>query len=126
MGKGENITIDVLGEICAVLDCSLNDNMEFIPDKPKEANSKRGYYRLLIAGLFDVGAITKLSLMRFTQKLFGGGNEFCGDRGEQHYRDKPGWEHDHQQQNRSDRLFQRVTDESRCDDRRGEYGVDPE
>jgi DNA-binding Xre family transcriptional regulator len=37
MGKGENITTDVLGKICAALDCSLDDIMEFIPDKPKEA-----------------------------------------------------------------------------------------
>lgn len=37
MGKGENITTDVLGKICAALDCSLDDIMEFIPDEPKEA-----------------------------------------------------------------------------------------
>ena len=33
MGKGENITTDVLGKICAALDCSLDDIMEFIPDE---------------------------------------------------------------------------------------------
>ena len=37
MGQGENITTDVLGKICAALDCSLDDIMEFIPDEPKEA-----------------------------------------------------------------------------------------
>ena len=37
MGKGENITTDVLGKICAALDCSLDDIMEFIPNEPKEA-----------------------------------------------------------------------------------------
>jgi len=37
MGKGENITTDVLGKICAALDCSLDDIMEFIHDEPKEA-----------------------------------------------------------------------------------------
>lgn len=37
MGKGENITTDVLGKICAALDCSLDDIMEFVPDEPKEA-----------------------------------------------------------------------------------------
>ncbi len=37
MGKGENITTDVLGKICAAFDCSLDDIMEFIPDEPKEA-----------------------------------------------------------------------------------------
>ena len=37
MGKGENVTTDVLGKICAALDCTLDDIMEFIPDEPKEA-----------------------------------------------------------------------------------------
>lgn len=37
MGKGENITTDVLGKICAALDCSLDDIMEFIPDEQKGA-----------------------------------------------------------------------------------------
>ena len=37
MGKGENITTDVLGKICAALDCSLDDIMEFIHDESKEA-----------------------------------------------------------------------------------------
>ena len=37
MGKGENITTDVLGKICAALDCTLDDIMEFIPDEQKGA-----------------------------------------------------------------------------------------
>lgn len=37
MGKGENVTTEILGKICAALDCSIEDIMEFIPDKPKEA-----------------------------------------------------------------------------------------
>lgn len=36
MGKGENVTTEVLGKICAALDCSIEDIMEFIPDEPKE------------------------------------------------------------------------------------------
>ncbi len=38
MGKGENVTTEILGKICAALDCSIEDIMEFIPDEPKEAN----------------------------------------------------------------------------------------
>ncbi len=37
MGKGENVTTEILGKICAALDCSIEDIMEFIPDEPKEA-----------------------------------------------------------------------------------------
>lgn len=36
MGKGENVTTDVLGKICAALDCTLDDIMEFVPNVPKE------------------------------------------------------------------------------------------
>lgn len=38
MGKGENVTTDVLGKICIALGCTLDDIMEFIPDEPKEAS----------------------------------------------------------------------------------------
>ena len=34
MGKGENITTEVLGKICGALNCSIEDIMEFIPDEP--------------------------------------------------------------------------------------------
>lgn len=36
MGKGENVTTEILGKICAALDCSIEDIMEFVPDEPKE------------------------------------------------------------------------------------------
>lgn len=36
MGKGENVTTDVLGKICSALNCSIEDIMEFIPDEQKE------------------------------------------------------------------------------------------
>ena len=32
MSKGENVTIDTLGKICKVLECNVEDIMEFIPD----------------------------------------------------------------------------------------------
>ena len=34
MSRGENVNVDVLGKICSVLDCKLDDIMEFIPDAP--------------------------------------------------------------------------------------------
>jgi DNA-binding Xre family transcriptional regulator len=37
MGKGENVTTDVLGKICGALNCTLDDIMEFIPDEQKGA-----------------------------------------------------------------------------------------
>ena len=33
MGKEENVSTEVLGKICAVLDCRIEDIIEFIPDK---------------------------------------------------------------------------------------------
>lgn len=35
MGKGDNITTDILGKICSALDCNVDDIMEFIPDNEK-------------------------------------------------------------------------------------------
>ena len=32
MSKGENVTTDTLGKICKVLECNVEDIMEFIPD----------------------------------------------------------------------------------------------
>lgn len=32
MGKGENVTVEVLGKICRVLECNVEDIMEFIPE----------------------------------------------------------------------------------------------
>ena len=34
MSRGDNVTVEVLGKICSVLDCKLDDIMEFVPDKP--------------------------------------------------------------------------------------------
>lgn len=33
MSKGENVTTDTLGKICKVLDCNIEDIMEFIPEE---------------------------------------------------------------------------------------------
>lgn len=33
MSKGENVTTDTLGKICKVLECNVEDIMEFIPEK---------------------------------------------------------------------------------------------
>ena len=33
MGKGQNITVDVLAKICTVLDCTFDDIMELIPEQ---------------------------------------------------------------------------------------------
>ncbi len=33
MYRGENVTIDILERICKALDCSIDDVMEFVPDK---------------------------------------------------------------------------------------------
>jgi putative transcriptional regulator len=35
LGKGENITTDVLLRICEALDCNINDIMETLPDEPE-------------------------------------------------------------------------------------------
>ena len=32
MNKGENVTTDTLGKICKVLECNIDDIMEFIPE----------------------------------------------------------------------------------------------
>lgn len=36
LGKGENITTDVLLKICDSLDCNLEDIMESVKDEPQE------------------------------------------------------------------------------------------
>ena len=35
MSKGENVTFETLGKICAALNCGVDDIMEFIPDGTK-------------------------------------------------------------------------------------------
>lgn len=37
LGKGENITTDVLMKICKVLDCDITDIMEIVPDEEHSA-----------------------------------------------------------------------------------------
>ena len=40
LGKGENVSIEVLKKICATLECDIGDIMEMIPDdKGDEASS---------------------------------------------------------------------------------------
>lgn len=36
MNKGENVTVDTLGKICSVLDCKIDDILDFIPDENGE------------------------------------------------------------------------------------------
>ena len=35
MGKGGHVTTEVLAKICTALDCTMDDIVEFIPDKPE-------------------------------------------------------------------------------------------
>lgn len=34
MGRGEDVSTDVLRKICATLDCTLDDIVEMLPDEP--------------------------------------------------------------------------------------------
>lgn len=36
MNKGENVTVKTLGKICSVLDCKIDDILDFIPDENGE------------------------------------------------------------------------------------------
>ena len=38
MGKGENVSTEVLGKICAVLNCRIEDIVEFIPDESADSD----------------------------------------------------------------------------------------
>ena len=40
LGKGENITTDVLMKICKVLDCDITDIMEIVTDEEHPATQK--------------------------------------------------------------------------------------
>jgi len=33
MSKGENVTVETLGKICAALNCGVDDIMEFVPEE---------------------------------------------------------------------------------------------
>ena len=46
MSRGDNVTVEVLEKICSVLDCKLDEIMEFVPDKPilnKNAPTRDAY-----------------------------------------------------------------------------------
>ena len=36
MSKGENVTVETLGKICKVLNCGVDDIMEFIPEEAEK------------------------------------------------------------------------------------------
>ena len=36
LNKGENVTVETLGKICSVLDCKIDDILDFIPDENGE------------------------------------------------------------------------------------------
>lgn len=36
MGKGENVSTEILGRICKVLNCHIEDIVEFIPDETED------------------------------------------------------------------------------------------
>lgn len=38
MGKGGHVTTEVLSKICAALDCTLDDIIDFIPDDKDKSN----------------------------------------------------------------------------------------
>lgn len=42
LGKGENITTDVLLRICEALDCNITDIMETLPDEKEEPEKAPG------------------------------------------------------------------------------------
>ena len=50
LGKGANITTDVLIKICETLDCGLEDIMETVYDDAKNVNAKVGKKESDIAG----------------------------------------------------------------------------
>lgn len=38
LGKNQNVSTEVLGKICKVLDCEITDIMEFVDDEPAQVN----------------------------------------------------------------------------------------
>ena len=42
MGKGQNLTVDVLAKICAALDCTFDDIMELLPETGKNTDTNGG------------------------------------------------------------------------------------
>lgn len=45
LGKDENVSTEVLCKICKVLDCSIEDIIETIPDEEEQSNGERLIYR---------------------------------------------------------------------------------
>ena len=42
LGKGENLTTDVLLKICEALDCNINEIIETVPDMCEDTDSSNG------------------------------------------------------------------------------------
>lgn len=40
LGKNENVSTEVLGKICKVLQCEITDIMEFVDDEPAQETQK--------------------------------------------------------------------------------------
>lgn len=40
MGRGEDVNTDVLRKICGVLNCTLNDIAEIVPDEPEQQEAE--------------------------------------------------------------------------------------
>ena len=38
LGKNQNVSTEVLGKICKVLDCEITDIMEFVDEEPAQAS----------------------------------------------------------------------------------------
>lgn len=41
LGKNENVSTEVLGKICKVLQCEITDIMEFIDDEAEQGNERK-------------------------------------------------------------------------------------
>lgn len=47
LGRDENVTTEVLGKICGVLNCTTDDIMEFIPDKKTADDKASLFFRIV-------------------------------------------------------------------------------
>ena len=41
LGKNENVSTEVLGKICKVLQCEITDIMEFVDDEPEQISERK-------------------------------------------------------------------------------------
>ena len=39
LGKDENVSMDILQKICAVLECNIGDIMDLVPEKEEKSNN---------------------------------------------------------------------------------------